>query len=59
MDANMACSGHDPDAVVLCVDDDPAVLDITKSLLEVISKSVAEPRFRTWLLGVFAGLGSR
>ncbi|HEX4606142.1 MAG TPA: hypothetical protein VH724_19230 [Candidatus Angelobacter sp.] len=55
----MACSGHDPDAVVLCVDDDPAVLDITKSLLEVISKSVAEPRFRTWLLGVFAGLGSR
>ncbi|HEX4606217.1 MAG TPA: response regulator, partial [Candidatus Angelobacter sp.] len=35
-----ACSGHDPDAVVLCVDDDPAVLDITKSLLKKNGYSV-------------------
>ncbi|MBZ5509151.1 MAG: ABC transporter permease [Acidobacteriia bacterium] len=42
--------------VIWSLDKDQPVSHI-QSLTEVISKSVAEPRFRTWLLGVFAAAG--
>jgi putative ABC transport system permease protein len=42
--------------VIWSLDKDQPVSRV-QSLTEVISKSVAEPRFRTWLLGMFAAAG--
>jgi putative ABC transport system permease protein len=38
------------------IDKDEPVSHV-QSMTEIVSKSVAEPRFRTWLLGVFAAAG--
>jgi putative ABC transport system permease protein len=46
---------HPIEAQVWAVDKDQPVADVM-TLEEVLSKSVAEPRFRTLLLGIFAGL---
>jgi putative ABC transport system permease protein len=53
------------DPIALAMDMRKAVWSIDKdlpvshvqSMTEVIAKSVAEPRFRTWLLGIFAAVG--
>jgi putative ABC transport system permease protein len=42
--------------LVWSIDKDQPVSDV-QSMTQVISKSVAEPRFRTWLLGAFAAAG--
>jgi putative ABC transport system permease protein len=41
---------------VWSIDKDQPVSHV-QSMTEIVSKSVAEPRFRTWLLGVFAAAG--
>jgi len=46
---------HPIEAQVWAVDKDQPVADVM-TVEEVLSKSVAEPRFRTLLLGIFAGL---
>ncbi len=42
--------------IIWSIDKDQPVSHV-QSMTQVISKSVAEPRFRTWLLGVFAAAG--
>jgi putative ABC transport system permease protein len=42
--------------IIWSIDKDQPISDV-QSMTQVIARSVAEPRFRTWLLGAFAAAG--